>query len=636
VKVKVYDDGGKSADRYTIVTNEPGGKTGYYAMLGLSDNPGHPQGFSQWTDGQDGTHLGKRIAFADLPDKVRQHAAARLKSEEESPVSERHGVTERASARSVRTVRMQEINPAHGRDLGIRADASTGAWGPEQGREFDVKMRRVDIPDFARSELSTDEIDAEVADGVDAALYGLKLELKEKYKWVGKVGLVGRSGGWLVIEDAERGYGSDGETPDPKRDDEWDEIQKMVSEGLADVVTSLESDEFWRETIEGRSKSVYDKDESRGPGDWSPGWPKGGKSRDSTLGGVPRLGERADVPTYWADDAKEATAAVAFLKKNGVASARVGNTVQTVDGVKVDTPTVFVSREDDPEAEGLLTGWEGVGARTERTATAGRTVTPTERIAKFREIVQQHQHAKIDGVGIDAFSASAVVQVYDQLSKPNQEKFASFPAPKMTEMAWKLIGKVRGEDTLVGFDEALGGASATTKNTPDIEWDTHDIWKARVEFLMEEPLDHDYFFKSDADLRRLADESKSDKEFLGKVEAAGLTKKLRELAEKDAAEDSDIYTWAWDSLTDIITDWMKKQDTDRWVGGVTGFGWRKQSGSTEFRASKGGDLLHKVLPKTENRFEVYLDKDEIRIQNWHHDAPTGGEWYTIKPAPAED
>ena len=47
------------------------------------------------------------------------------------------------------------------------------------------------------------------------------------------------------------------------------------------------------------------------------------------------------------------------------------------------------------------------------------------------------------------------------------------------------------------------------------------------------------------------------------------------------------------------------------------------------------DVSGAVVLSTCNRFEVYLDKDEIRIENWHHDAPTGGEWYTIKPAPTE-
>jgi len=153
---------------------------------------------------------------------------------------------------------------------------------------------------------------------------------------------------------------------------------------------------------------------------------------------------------------------------------------------------------------------------------------------------------------------------------------------------------------------------------------------------MEEPFENDHFFSHDYDLGKIRDDSKSNKEFLEKVEAAGLMDKLKKLAEKDAGEDSDIYRFAWENLTDEITTWMKTQGTDRWVGGVTGFGWRKQEGGKEFRASKGEELLREVLPKTQNRFEVYLEKDQIRIENWHHDAPTGGEWYTIKPATGDE
>lgn len=79
----------------------------------------------------------------------------------------------------------------------------------------------------------------------------------------------------------------------------------------------------------------------------------------------------------------------------------------------------------------------------ERSAT--RELSPEERIAKFREIVQHHQHAKVDGVGVDAFSASAVTQVYDALTAENKAKYAAFPAAKMVDVAWKLIGKTTGE-----------------------------------------------------------------------------------------------------------------------------------------------------------------------------------------------
>lgn len=64
--------------------------------------------------------------------------------------------------------------------------------------------------------------------------------------------------------------------------------------------------------------------------------------------------------------------------------------------------------------------------------------TPAERVAAFRQIVTDRQYAKIDGVMVDLFSASAVVAVCDALSPAAQEKFSSFTAPAMVSIAFKL------------------------------------------------------------------------------------------------------------------------------------------------------------------------------------------------------
>jgi hypothetical protein len=69
------------------------------------------------------------------------------------------------------------------------------------------------------------------------------------------------------------------------------------------------------------------------------------------------------------------------------------------------------------------------------------TVTddPTDRINAIRSIVDKKQYAKIDGTMIDLFSASLIVQIYDKLNDENKAKFASFPAGKMGQIAYKLI-----------------------------------------------------------------------------------------------------------------------------------------------------------------------------------------------------
>jgi hypothetical protein len=77
----VYDNGGKTFDRYSIYTDQAersrDGKR-FYAVLGCSDNPTHPQGFSQWSSGMLGSHNGKKISFSDLPKNVQDHVRRRL------------------------------------------------------------------------------------------------------------------------------------------------------------------------------------------------------------------------------------------------------------------------------------------------------------------------------------------------------------------------------------------------------------------------------------------------------------------------------------------------------------------------------------------------------------------------------
>ncbi|MCK5612569.1 hypothetical protein KAR91_62435 [Candidatus Pacearchaeota archaeon] len=64
-----------------------------------------------------------------------------------------------------------------------------------------------------------------------------------------------------------------------------------------------------------------------------------------------------------------------------------------------------------------------------------------DRIAAIRAVVDKGQFAKIDGVMMDLFSASLVCQVYDALSDGNKKKFASYSAPAMAEIAYKLVNK---------------------------------------------------------------------------------------------------------------------------------------------------------------------------------------------------
>jgi hypothetical protein len=83
--VKIYDAGDKIGDRYTAVFSggewDKSAKPGFKNMLGFSSNPEHPQGISQWSEGQDGKHLGKLIKFSDLPSELRSHVIRRATKE---------------------------------------------------------------------------------------------------------------------------------------------------------------------------------------------------------------------------------------------------------------------------------------------------------------------------------------------------------------------------------------------------------------------------------------------------------------------------------------------------------------------------------------------------------------------------
>ena len=66
-KMKIFDNGGETFDRYTVVfTDVKETRDSFYA-LGMSENPYHPQGFGLHCDAIPGDHLGKEIEFLDLP-----------------------------------------------------------------------------------------------------------------------------------------------------------------------------------------------------------------------------------------------------------------------------------------------------------------------------------------------------------------------------------------------------------------------------------------------------------------------------------------------------------------------------------------------------------------------------------------
>ena len=137
------------------------------------------------------------------------------------------------------------------------------------------------------------------------------------------------------------------------------------------------------------------------------------------------------------------------------------------------------------------------------------------------------------------------------------------------------------------------------------EWNTTDIFSAQAEHIRENYKDYGY--------EELPDENK---------------------AFSKACEDTDLIGFEWDSFTEFLSEILRKKDRYHqgyWRAEVKNFGWRNLDGGKEFRAGNGVEFLREILPKTDCTFKVYHFGHGLAIQNWHHDSPTGNEWYHIFP-----
>ena len=78
--LSIWDDGGKNFDRYSIVLDPKQGwekeSSGFHQMLGMAEGG---RGISQFSSGQVGRHLGKKIKWTDLSKDSQNHIISRLK-----------------------------------------------------------------------------------------------------------------------------------------------------------------------------------------------------------------------------------------------------------------------------------------------------------------------------------------------------------------------------------------------------------------------------------------------------------------------------------------------------------------------------------------------------------------------------
>ena len=71
MKIKVYDNGGKTFDRYTVILS-------CGSIIGMSENPLSPQGFNQYCGDikdyklENNEMIGQKVSIKDLSDDVKQ------------------------------------------------------------------------------------------------------------------------------------------------------------------------------------------------------------------------------------------------------------------------------------------------------------------------------------------------------------------------------------------------------------------------------------------------------------------------------------------------------------------------------------------------------------------------------------
>jgi len=71
MKIKIYDNGGETFDRYTVVYLDSN-LYELFSCLGMSERPYSPLGYCQHGSCTDGPHLGKEIDFEDLPEECQR------------------------------------------------------------------------------------------------------------------------------------------------------------------------------------------------------------------------------------------------------------------------------------------------------------------------------------------------------------------------------------------------------------------------------------------------------------------------------------------------------------------------------------------------------------------------------------
>ena len=94
----------------------------------------------------------------------------------------------------------------------------------------------------------------------------------------------------------------------------------------------------------------------------------------------------------------------------------------------------------------------------------------------------------------------------------------------------------------------------------------------------------------------------------------------------------DDVEFEWEYLLEELDQLIKEINSDGyWYCTVENFGWRNIDGHAYLKFETAKEMISRILPKCECSFNIFREKNIIRIQNYHHDSPTGNEWYELIP-----
>lgn len=81
----------------------------------------------------------------------------------------------------------------------------------------------------------------------------------------------------------------------------------------------------------------------------------------------------------------------------------------------------------------------GTSATSALTAQSLAGTSVTTKLETLRTIVRDHQYAEVDGSRVDAFTANAILNLYDALNDANKTKLLSLDVTQMADVTWTML-----------------------------------------------------------------------------------------------------------------------------------------------------------------------------------------------------